>query len=59
MDIVFKMYGNLEYFAAIWCILCPFGDLMVIWYFSLLFGILNQEKSGNPDVNEENQSSKG
>jgi hypothetical protein len=56
-------YGHLVYFMAIWYILWPFGifngDLVhiwllgkfvVIWYISPRFGILHQEKSGNPGV---------
>jgi hypothetical protein len=47
----------LEYLMAIWNILRPFGiyfmaimvtDLVVIWYIFVRFGILYQEKSGNP-----------
>jgi hypothetical protein len=40
--------GNLEYFTAVWCILWPVGNVVVIWYIFPLFGILCQEKSGNP-----------
>jgi hypothetical protein len=32
----------------IWHILSPFGNFGVIWYIFPLFGILCQEKSGNP-----------
>jgi hypothetical protein len=39
--------GNLEYFTAVWCILWPVGNVVVIWYIFPLFGILCQEKSGN------------
>jgi hypothetical protein len=45
----------LVYFMAIWKILLTFGifyghfaDLAVIWYIFPHFGILYQEKSGNP-----------
>jgi hypothetical protein len=41
-------YDHLVYFTAIGNILWPFGHLMVIWYISSRFGILYQEKSGNP-----------
>jgi hypothetical protein len=41
-------------FMAIWNILCPFWyialpfeNFVVIWYIFPLFGILNNEKSGN------------
>jgi hypothetical protein len=40
-------YGHLEYFTAIWYILWPFGNVVVIWYMFPRFGILCQEKSGN------------
>jgi hypothetical protein len=39
----------LEYFKVIWYILRPFGNVVVIWYIFPRFGILCQEKSGNPD----------
>jgi hypothetical protein len=39
-------YGHLEYFTVIWYILGLFG------IFSLVFGILCQEKSGNPASNQ-------
>jgi hypothetical protein len=38
-------YDHLEYFTAIWTILRPLGNVVM---FSR-FGILCQEKSGNPD----------
>jgi hypothetical protein len=40
----------LEYITAIWYILRPFGSLVAIWYIFPHFGIVCQEKSGNPDV---------
>jgi hypothetical protein len=39
----------LEYFTVIWFILWPFGNVVVIWYIFVRFGILCQEQSGNPD----------
>jgi hypothetical protein len=39
----------LEYIPAIWYILRVFGNLVAIWYIFSHFGILCQEKSGNPD----------
>jgi hypothetical protein len=42
-------YGNLEYFTEIWWILRPIGNV-VIWYIFPRFGILYQEKAGNPDA---------
>jgi hypothetical protein len=44
-----------------WYILWPFGNLAVIWYSFPHFGILRQEKSGNPgqknvDIAEKNLS---
>jgi hypothetical protein len=41
-------YGHLEYFTVIWYIKRPFGNVVVIWHISPHFGILCQEKSGNP-----------
>jgi hypothetical protein len=46
----------LVYFVSIWNILCPFGipiswsfgNFMAIWYAFQRFGLLDQEKSGNP-----------
>jgi hypothetical protein len=29
-------YAHLEHFTVIWCILWPFGNVMVIWYISLV-----------------------
>jgi hypothetical protein len=46
---------RLVYFLAIWYVLRQFGtfcgyfgNLVAIWYISPNFGILRQEKSGNP-----------
>jgi hypothetical protein len=41
-------YDYSEYFTVIWYILWPFGNVVVIWYIFPRFGILRQEKSGNP-----------
>jgi hypothetical protein len=48
-------YDHLVYFTAIWSILRPleifYGHLVyfvLIWYIFTRFGILDQEKSGNP-----------
>jgi hypothetical protein len=41
-------YGHLEYFTVVWYILWLFGNVVVIWYIFPSFGILCQEKSGNP-----------
>jgi hypothetical protein len=38
----------LVYFIAIWYILWPFGNLVVIVYIFYHFGILFHEKSGKP-----------
>jgi hypothetical protein len=43
-------YGHLVYFTAIWYILWPFGTLLAVWYIFPRFGILNKEKSGNPEA---------
>jgi hypothetical protein len=41
-------YGHLEYFIDIWDILAPFGTSCVHLVHFSGFGILCQEKSGNP-----------
>jgi hypothetical protein len=41
-------YGHLEYFTVIWYILWPFCNAVLIWYIFPRFGLLCQEKSGNP-----------
>jgi hypothetical protein len=43
-------YYHLEYITAIWYILGPLSNLEVSGYIFPRFGILYQEKSGNPDV---------
>jgi hypothetical protein len=48
MENVGIFYGHLECNSAIWYMLWPFGKLVIIWYISPRFGILYQEKSGNP-----------
>jgi hypothetical protein len=45
--LVYVFYGNLEYFRVIWCILWPFGNVVVIWYISLVL-VYCVKKSGNP-----------
>jgi hypothetical protein len=42
-------YAHLEYIMAIWCILWSFGNFVIFGrYIFHHFGILCQEKSGNP-----------
>jgi hypothetical protein len=41
-------YGHLEYFMNIWDILQPFGTFCVNLVHFSGFGIMHQEKSGNP-----------
>jgi hypothetical protein len=36
-------FGHLEHFTAIWYILWPIGNLVVIWYIFPRFGILCQK----------------
>jgi hypothetical protein len=50
-------YGHLEYFMDIWNIVRTFGifydhlvHFVFIWYIFSGFGIMDQEKSGNPDL---------
>jgi hypothetical protein len=50
MEKVGIFYGHLEYITAIWYILGPFGNFVSILYIFHGFGILCQEKSGNPEV---------
>jgi hypothetical protein len=38
------------------CILWPFGNVVVIWYIFLRFGILCKEKSGNPGYGRINKN---
>jgi hypothetical protein len=43
-------FGLLAYFAAILCIVRPFGIyFMLIWYIFPVFSMLYEDKSGNPD----------
>jgi hypothetical protein len=42
--------GHLEYLTSIWNILGTFGKFVVIWYIIPRFGMLYQEKSGNPGL---------
>jgi hypothetical protein len=48
MEKVGILYAYLEYIAAIWYMLWPFGNLATIWCPFPRFGNLCQEKSGNP-----------
>jgi hypothetical protein len=50
MDGVGIFYDHLVYFVAFWvCIFCGHSLYsMVIWYIFPRFGMLHQEKSGNP-----------
>jgi hypothetical protein len=41
-------YGHLEFISAIWYNAWPFGNLVAMWCIFPSFGILRQEKSGNP-----------
>jgi hypothetical protein len=41
-------YGHLVDFTAIRYILWLFGNVVIIWYIFYGFGVLCQEKSGNP-----------
>jgi hypothetical protein len=50
-DLEYIFYSHLEYFRVIRYILWPFGYVVVIWYIFPRFGILCQEKSGNPAMN--------
>jgi hypothetical protein len=49
MDNAGIFYGHLEILRSFGFILWPFGNVAEIWYIFPRFGILCQEKSGNPD----------
>jgi hypothetical protein len=51
MEDVGIFYGHLVYFKAIWSTLWPFGIYFTILEYCLCFGMLYQEKSGNPEMN--------
>jgi hypothetical protein len=55
MEKVRMFYGHLEYIRAIWYILWSFGNLGAFWYIFHRFGILCQEKSGNPGCGQGDQ----
>jgi hypothetical protein len=48
MENVGIFYDHLVYFTAMGNILWPLVNFVVIWYIFPRFGILYQEKSGNP-----------
>jgi hypothetical protein len=48
MESVGIFYGHWEYFTVIWYISCSFDNVVKIWNIFHRFGILCQEKSGNP-----------
>jgi hypothetical protein len=54
MENVGTFYGHLKHFTAIWYTLCSFGNIVIIWYSFHRFGILSQEKSGNPGCHPSN-----
>jgi hypothetical protein len=50
--LVYIFYGHLECITAIWHILWVFRILVAFWYSFSRFGILCQEKSGNPGYSD-------
>jgi hypothetical protein len=48
MENIGIFYNHLKYIMAIWYIIWPYGNLVVIWYIYPRFGILYYEKPGNP-----------
>jgi hypothetical protein len=48
MENVGIFYGHLVYFMVIWYILRPFGTFHGHLVYFSCFGMLHQEKSGNP-----------
>jgi hypothetical protein len=52
MENIGIFYGHLKYFTAIWYILWPLGNVVVIWNIFPRFGISCQEKSGKPAIGQ-------
>jgi hypothetical protein len=52
LENVYIFYGHLEYNTAIWDVLCPFGTFYAHLVHFSGFGILCQEKSGNPGAKD-------
>jgi hypothetical protein len=52
MENVALYSGHFEYFMTIGYIYWAFGNFVVIWYIFPRFGILYQEKSGNPALHD-------
>jgi hypothetical protein len=50
MENVGIFYDHFEYSTALWYILWPFGNLVVIRYIFPALVCLDHEKSGNPDL---------
>jgi hypothetical protein len=48
MEKIGIFYRHLEYIMVIWYISWPSPNLVAIWYRLPRFGLLSQEKSGNP-----------
>jgi hypothetical protein len=48
-----RLVSSMEYLTAIWHILWPFCNFLAIWYIFPRFGVLYQEKSGNPGCEPE------
>jgi hypothetical protein len=53
MENVGTFYANSENIMAIWYIIWSFGNFVEIFYIFHRFGILCQEKSGNPELQSE------
>jgi hypothetical protein len=49
MEEVGIFYVHLVYFMAIWYSLCFLVSFIGFWYIYFHFGVLYQEKSGNPE----------
>jgi hypothetical protein len=52
MENIWYILCHSEYFTAICFTLWPFGNLVVILYMTPRFGVVYQEKSGNPCVEQ-------
>jgi hypothetical protein len=46
--------AHLEYIMAIWYHFLSFGNFVAVWYTFHRFGLLCQDKSGNPGAQSQN-----
>jgi hypothetical protein len=48
-----RLVNSVAILTTIWCVFWPFGNLVAIGYIFPRFGILDQDKSGNPAAQSE------